>query len=152
MFQINTLLGIIFPGLIMYVRKEREKNDKQKKVKSSLGLLNKDFCLFVHFSSFISTVIWIIWKSINMFFFIFSELYIYRVSLKKVLSWCYSCFCSRSQILLFQMCFGIRILSPFHIATQTMPIQNINCPKNACTSVTCRAGQLFTFLSMSSLS
>ena len=53
------------------------------------------------------------------------------VSLKKVLSWFYSCFCSRSQILLVHMCFGIRISSPFHLATQTMPIQNLNCSKHA---------------------
>ena len=57
------------------------------------------------------------------------------VSKKKVLSCIYSCFCSRSRILLFHMCFGIRILSPFHLSTQTMPIQNMNCTKNACTSV-----------------
>ena len=53
------------------------------------------------------------------------------VSLKKVLSWFYSCFCSRSQILLVHMCFGIRISSPFHPATQTIPIQNQNCATNA---------------------
>ena len=29
------------------------------------------------------------------------------------------------------MCFGIRISSPFHLATQIVPIQNPNCPKNA---------------------
>jgi len=29
------------------------------------------------------------------------------------------------------MCLGIRILSPFHLATQILPIQNLNCPKNA---------------------
>ena len=27
------------------------------------------------------------------------------------------------------MCFGIRILSPFHLATQIVSIQNLNCPK-----------------------
>ena len=29
------------------------------------------------------------------------------------------------------MWFGIRIFSPFHLATQIISIQNINCPKNA---------------------
>ena len=29
------------------------------------------------------------------------------------------------------MCFGIRILSPFHLANQIISIQNPNCPKNA---------------------
>ena len=29
------------------------------------------------------------------------------------------------------MCFGIRISSPFHLATQIVSIQNPNCPKNA---------------------
>ena len=41
----------------------------------------------------------------------------------------------RSRILLFHMCFGIRISSLFHLATQIAPIQNLNCPvnaKNAC--------------------
>ena len=51
--------------------------------------------------------------------------------LKKVLSWFLSYFCSRSQILPFHMCFEIRILRPFHLATQIISIQNINCPKNA---------------------
>ena len=40
-------------------------------------------------------------------------------------------FCSRSRILLFHMCFGIRILSPFHLATQIVSIQNLDCYKNA---------------------
>ena len=40
-------------------------------------------------------------------------------------------FCSRSRILLFHMCFGIIILSPFHLATQIIPIHNINCTNNA---------------------
>ena len=42
-----------------------------------------------------------------------------------------SYFCSRSRILLFHMCFGIRISSPFHLATQIISIQNPHCPKNA---------------------
>ena len=29
------------------------------------------------------------------------------------------------------MCFGMRISSPFHLNTLNIPIQNINCPKNA---------------------
>ena len=29
------------------------------------------------------------------------------------------------------MCFGIRILSQFHLATPIVYIQNLNCPKNA---------------------
>ena len=40
-------------------------------------------------------------------------------------------FCSRSRILLFYMCFGIRISSPFHLATQIVSIRNLKCPKNA---------------------
>ena len=43
-----------------------------------------------------------------------------------------SYFSSRGRILLFHMCFGIRILSPFHLAIQKVSIQNLNCPKNAC--------------------
>ena len=31
----------------------------------------------------------------------------------------------------FHMCFKFIILSPFHQDIQTMPILNINCPKNA---------------------
>ena len=42
-----------------------------------------------------------------------------------------SYFSSRGRILLFHMCFGIRILSPFHLAIQKVSIQNLNCPKNA---------------------
>ena len=33
-------------------------------------------------------------------------------------------------IILFHMCFGIRISSPFHLNTLNMPIQNIKCPRN----------------------
>ena len=33
--------------------------------------------------------------------------------------------------LLYHMCFGIRISSPFHLATQTISIHNLNCPENA---------------------
>ena len=40
-------------------------------------------------------------------------------------------FCSRGRILPFNMCFGIRISSPFHLATQTISIHNLNCPENA---------------------
>ena len=43
-----------------------------------------------------------------------------------------SYFSSRGWILVFHMCFGIRILSPFHLAIQKVSIQNLNCPKNAC--------------------
>ena len=43
-----------------------------------------------------------------------------------------SYFSSIGRILLFHMCFGIRILSPFHLAIQKVSIQNLNCPKNAC--------------------
>ena len=48
---------------------------------------------------------------------------------KKVLQCFLSYFCSRSLIPLFHMCFGIRILSPFHPATWGIHIQNIKCPK-----------------------
>ena len=40
------------------------------------------------------------------------------VSKKKVLSWFSSCFSSRGRILHYPVCFGIRILSPFHLSTQ----------------------------------
>ena len=43
---------------------------------------------------------------------------------------CY--FSSRGRILLFHMCFGIKISNPFHLAIQKVSIQNLNCPKNAC--------------------
>ena len=36
---------------------------------------------------------------------------------------------ARNPILLFHMCFGIRILNPFHLTTQIVSIQNLNCPK-----------------------
>ena len=56
----------------------------------------------------------------------------YRVSLKKRYFLDFlSYFSSRGRILLFHMCFGIRILSPFHLAIQKVSIQNLNCPKNA---------------------
>ena len=42
------------------------------------------------------------------------------VSKKNVLSWFLPYFSFGGRILLFQMCFGIRILSPFHLATQTI--------------------------------
>ena len=54
----------------------------------------------------------------------------YRVSLNKGTFSIFIFFCSRSQILLFCMCFGVRILSPVHLATQIISIQNPNCPKN----------------------
>ena len=53
------------------------------------------------------------------------------VSKKRYFSDFLSYFSSRGWILLFHMCFGIRILSPFHLAIQKVSIQNINCPKNA---------------------
>ena len=54
------------------------------------------------------------------------------VSKKRYFSDFLSYFSSRGRILLFHMCFGIRILSPFHLAIQKVSIQNLNCPKNAC--------------------
>ena len=57
----------------------------------------------------------------------------YRVSLKKRYFLDFlSYFSSIGRILLFHMCFGIRISSPFHLAIQKVSIQNLNCPKNAC--------------------
>ena len=47
------------------------------------------------------------------------------VSKEKVLSWFLSHSASRGPILLFHMCFGIKILSPIHLATQMIPIQNL---------------------------
>ena len=65
------------------------------------------------------------------FFTGFGPLRLQGVSKKKVLSWFSSYFSSRGPILHFHMCFGIKISSPFHIATQIIHIQNLNCPKNA---------------------
>ena len=48
----------------------------------------------------------------------------------KVLSWFLSYFSSRGGILLSGMCFGIKILSPFHLDTQMIPFQNNKFPKN----------------------
>ena len=53
------------------------------------------------------------------------------VSTKRYFSDFLSYFSSRGRILLFHMCFGIRISSPFHLATQTIHFQNLKCPKNA---------------------
>ena len=53
------------------------------------------------------------------------------VSKKRYFSDFLSYFSSRGRILLFHVCFGIRILRPFHLVTQIISIQNINCPKNA---------------------
>ena len=58
--------------------------------------------------------------------------YIQGVSKKRYFLDFLSYFSSRGRILLFHMCFGIRILSPFHLAIQKVSIQNLNCPKNAC--------------------
>ena len=61
------------------------------------------------------------------------EPYSYRVSLKKGTFVIFlSYFSSRGRILLFHMCFGIKISNPFHLAIQKVSIQNLNCPKNAC--------------------
>ena len=61
--------------------------------------------------------------------------YAYRVPQKK----CPIAICSREPIVLFHMCFGIRILSLFLLNTLNIPIQNIKCPKNtknACADIT----------------
>ena len=60
------------------------------------------------------------------------ELDIQGVSKKRYFCDFLSYFSSRGRILLFHMCFGIRISSPFHLAIQKVSIQNLNCPKNAC--------------------
>ena len=57
--------------------------------------------------------------------------YLQGVSKKRYFLDFLSYFSSRGRILLFHMCFGIRILSPFHLAIQKVSIQNLNCPKNA---------------------
>ena len=54
------------------------------------------------------------------------------VSKKRYFSDFLSYFSSRGWILLFYMCFGIRISSLFHLAIQKVSIQNLNCPKNRC--------------------
>ena len=38
------------------------------------------------------------------------------------------------------MSFGIRMFSPFHLATQTVPNQNLNCLKSARVSMNCGTG------------
>ena len=55
----------------------------------------------------------------------------YRVSLKKILLWFSSYFSSRGWILLFHIFWGIRIASPIHLATHKVPIQSLNCYRNA---------------------
>ena len=59
---------------------------------------------------------------------IFNEVpfYIQGVSKKRYFLDFLSYFSSRGRILLFHMCFGIRISSPFHLAIQKVSIQNIN--------------------------
>ena len=57
------------------------------------------------------------------------------VSKKRYFNDFLSYFSSRGRILLFHMCFRIRILSPFHPAIQKVSIQNLNCPKKACTDI-----------------
>ena len=58
--------------------------------------------------------------------------YLQGVSKKRYFLDFLSYFSSIGRILLFHMCFGIRISSPFHLAIQKVSIQNLNCPKNAC--------------------
>ena len=77
----------------------------------------------------------------------------YRVSQKKETLAFSSFFCSSSRILLFHMCFGIRISSPFRLATQIVSIQNLNYPKNAknaaktwfleCSSINVKCSSIF---------
>ena len=64
-----------------------------------------------------------------------------------------SYFCSRSWILFFHMCFGIRISIPIHLATQIVSFQNLNYPKNAknvaktwfleCSSINVKCSSIF---------
>ena len=58
------------------------------------------------------------------------QVHMYRVPQKNVPERFLAKICSRCPIILFHMCFTIRILSPFHLNTLNIPIQNINCPKN----------------------
>ena len=55
--------------------------------------------------------------------------YVQGVSKKRYFCDFLSYFSSRGRILLFHMCFGIRILSPFHLAIQKVSIQNLNVLK-----------------------
>ena len=55
-----------------------------------------------------------------------------------------SYFCFRSRILLFHMCFGIRISRCFHLATQIISIQNPNFPKK--NTKTCSSDMIFGIL------
>ena len=73
---------------------------------------------------------WRIWSNIFGIPFI-ALVQVQGVSKKRYFLDFLSYFSSRGRILLFHMCFGIRILSPFHLAIQKVSIQNLNCPKNA---------------------
>ena len=64
--------------------------------------------------------------------FLVRKRHIQGVSKKRYILDFLSYFSSIGRILLFHMCFGIRISSPFHLAIQKVSIQNLNCPKNAC--------------------
>ena len=68
---------------------------------------------------------------ILVFFETGKDVNIQGVSKKRYFLGFLSFFSSRGRILLFRMCFGIRISSPFHLATQTRHFQNLKCPKNA---------------------
>ena len=65
---------------------------------------------------------------------------LHGVSKKRYLSDFLSYFSSRGRILLFHMCFRIRILSPFQLAAKIISTQNPNCSKNAentCANMLC---------------
>ena len=55
--------------------------------------------------------------------------------------------CSRSPILVFRMCFGIRKLTPFHMATSILHIQNHKYHKNAINA--CTDTQIYPLLTSS---
>ena len=56
----------------------------------------------------------------------------YRVSLKKRYFSIFHLICVREiGFYLFTSVFGVKILSPFHLVTQIISIQNLNCPQNA---------------------
>ena len=81
-------------------------------------------------------VIWHMWICQNWYIPVSNLLHgsvkvVQGVSKKRYLLDFLSYFSSRGRILLFHMCFGIRISSQFHLAFQKLSIQNLNCPKNA---------------------
>ena len=77
-------------------------------------------CELVEGSTSIQQQVFLITSNINRHV---ASLYIQGVSKKRYFSYFLSYFSSRGRILLFHMCFGIRILSLFHLAIQKYPFR-----------------------------